>query len=220
MHDIKVLVPQRHEHTAQDQAQIDGPAAHGRVDQKVKRQQQQTAAEGERDQIVARLEGLDVLRGGQIQHRDVPAVLMYVVAVLDHQLDDVILSGAHGQGHVAHPGHKAFRGFGRIAKDRHLAAVHKHPGGIVHRKAADGVVGPGGRPDAQPMGTVGIVRGGDALTGRLACPSGREILAGIQLLGVEIPASLQLEQPGGGILALQVQPAVFLPEQAHRRIAQ
>ena len=145
---------------------------------------------------------------------------MYVVAVLDHQLDDAVFPGARRQGHVTHPGHKVLQGPGRVAEGRHLAAVHKHLGGVVHRKAAEGVIRPGRCPDAQPVGAVGIVRGRDLLPGRLAGAAGREILAGVKGLGVEIPAALQLEQPGSGVLVLQVQPAVFHPEQLHRHTAQ
>ena len=146
---------------------------------------------------------------GDLERRDVAAVLVDVVGILD---DDFYLAAGTGKqrnGHVAHPGHKALLRFGHAAVLRRLHPVHKDTGGIVQREAADGVIPVRWGLNKQAMGAVRPVRRGDILTGFFSHCSRGKVRRVIQCAGVKIPPAGDLEHGGGHIQPAEVQDAVL-----------
>ena len=102
---IEVLVPQGHEQAAQGQSQEIHPFLHPGAQEKVHRQQYQSAAEGQREQVVAALEGLDVFRAGEIGGLNEAPIPVDKVGILIDNLDLTILTGKQGDGHIVHLRH-------------------------------------------------------------------------------------------------------------------
>ena len=204
----EVLVPQGRQHTAQGKAEKAGFIPHRRAEQKVGRQQQKAAAEGQGHKVARRLEFLDVLRCGKLEGRDVAAVVVDVIGILNDEFYLAVGAGKKGNGHVAHPGHKAFLCFGHLPVFRRLHPVHKDAGGIVRRETADRVILVGPGQDAQPVGAAGPVGGGCVLGGLAHGPC-REVRRVIQSAGVEFPLPVHCVDIGGDIQPADVQNAVL-----------